>query len=132
MNLESSLKKLKLKPFWLFFIRSFNPAPRQSWRSSCRLVQVLFACFTRYTISSSTDASFALIAFWIWFVRSLREANGAHWIRDFWICSNSGFFRSLGLIVFFKFGLLFLRSEWNGSHSETVEFVQILDLFIYF
>ena len=27
MNLESSLKKLKLKPFWLFFIRSFNPAP---------------------------------------------------------------------------------------------------------
>ena len=29
MNLESSLKKLKLKPFWLFFIRSFNPAPRK-------------------------------------------------------------------------------------------------------
>ena len=25
MNFESSLKKLKLKPFWLFFIRSFNP-----------------------------------------------------------------------------------------------------------
>ena len=27
MNLESSLKQLKLKPFWLFFIRSFHPAP---------------------------------------------------------------------------------------------------------
>ena len=27
MNLESSLKKLNVKPFWLFFIRSFNPAP---------------------------------------------------------------------------------------------------------
>ena len=28
MNLESFLKKLRLKPFWLFLIRSFNPAPK--------------------------------------------------------------------------------------------------------
>ena len=41
-------------------------ASRRSWRSVCRLVQVLFACFTRYTISSSTDSSFTLIGFWIW------------------------------------------------------------------
>ena len=31
MTLGSSLKKLKLKPFWLFFIRSFNPAPTKRW-----------------------------------------------------------------------------------------------------
>ena len=49
MNLESSLKKLKLKPFWLFFIRSFNPAP-QNW-----IYQELTQGFKTYKNSNSKN-----------------------------------------------------------------------------
>ena len=33
-----------------------------------QVIQVVFNRSTRYTISSSTDASLALITFWIWLV----------------------------------------------------------------
>ena len=116
---------------WVLFVRKVLAillyALQRLWRNGCTLVQVLFACFTRSTILLSTDASFALIAFWIWFV-VLCKANGAHSIRDFWVCSyfsdlvcclceasrahseTIGLVRRLGLFVFFGFGL-FLRSE---------------------
>ena len=38
-------------------------------------------------------------------------ANRAYLVCDCWACSNSGFVRSLGLIVFFGFDLFLFRSE---------------------
>ena len=96
-------------------------ASRRSWRGGCRLLQVLFACFTRYTISSSTDASLASIAFLDLVFGCLCEVNETHPVYDFWVCSNSELARRLGLFVFFGFGLLFLRSErseWRPLSSE--------------
>ena len=109
------------------------------------------ACFTRYTISSSTHASFALIACLIWFVVAFAERTKLTRFAIF------GFVRILGLIVFFGFGLLLLRSErsersplgnfWacsyfldlvccfyeaSRAYSEIFGFVQILGLFIFF
>ena len=58
--------------------------------------------------------------------------NGTHPVQDFWVCSNSGLVRRLGLIVFLRFGLLFLwskRSEWslleNFWVGSNFKFVQI-------
>ena len=63
----------------------------------------LLSCFTRYTISSSTDANFALIAFWSWVV--FAKQTGLIRFAIF------GFVHSLGLFVFFRFDLVSLRSK---------------------
>ena len=74
-----------------------------------------------------------LFGFDLWL--SLRSERSSHSVRDFWV-SNSGFFRSSGLIVFFGFGLLLLRNEqsllgkfWVCSNSG---FVRNFGLFVFF
>ena len=58
------------------------------------------------------------------------EANGTPRLHDFWVCSNSGLVRRLGLSEFFGFGLLFRgASEASGAYSETFGFVRILGSF---
>ena len=70
MNLESSLKKLKLKSFWFFFIRSFNPAPSAI---ACRLERERESCcsvpsVTRFSLSFySTDALRARLFLLPWY-----------------------------------------------------------------
>ena len=87
---------------WVSFVRKMLairlPASGRSWRSSCKLEKVLFACFTRYSISSSNHANFTLIAFRIWFIivfAKLTELtrftiSGFVWILglfEVWVCS---------------------------------------------
>ena len=89
-----------------------------------RDAQVLFACFTHYTISSFTDASFALIAFWIWFMIVFTERTeftrfAIFGLFESWVCSQFGFNCNFWI--------------WFGAFAEQAKRAQptrkLLDLF---
>ena len=102
-------------------------ASRWSWRSGCRLLEVIHLCEFCF------DCFLDLVS------GCLCEANGTHRVHDFLVFSNSGLVRRLDLFVFFGISLLFLwneRSEWSPLENFSVcldsGYVRSLDSFKFF
>ena len=111
---SSRMIKKRLVSIWVLFSRISNTLSRKKYQIQylpilffIRIVLLLYALydFVIHWCEFCFDCFLELVC------GCLCEANGAHSVRDFWICSNSGFVHSLGLFVFFRFDLVFLRSE---------------------
>ena len=95
--------------------------------------QVLFACFTHYTISSSTDASFALIAFGIWFLVVFAKRLKLTGFTNFKFVRILGSFVAWVRLHFLDSVCCFCgASKASGTDSETFVFVRKLGLFVIF
>ena len=98
--------------------------------NSAAVVQVLFACFTRYTISSFIDTSFALIVFWIRLVVGLAERTDLTGFAIFGFLRILSFFVVWVYLYFSDLVCCFCgTTEASGAHLETFRFVRILGLF---
>ena len=95
---------------WVLFVRKVLAillyALQRLWRNGCTLVQVLFACFTRYYDSVTHWCKLCFICFLDLVCDYVSGANGAHSVLSFrfvcifgvcWVC-----LRDFGLLTSFR------------------------------